>query len=139
MLMRKGQWPPGVSGNPRGRPSFKRPVEELARTYTEEAVETLVYLMHHGVPDSVRGAAATALLNRGWGLPRQVVEIEDDEEGFEAKLHEIESMSLEDVQRELARIALRREREEGENGEEATGLPGLVHDARREPQEKPHR
>jgi hypothetical protein len=29
--------------------------EELARSYTEEAVETLAELMRTGVPDSVRG------------------------------------------------------------------------------------
>jgi hypothetical protein len=95
MLMRKGRWPPGVSGNPRGRPSFKRPVEELARTYTEEAVETLAELMRTGVPDSVRGAAAAALLNRGWGMPRQTVEVEAD-------LKPVEQMTLAEVEAELA-------------------------------------
>ena len=76
MLMKNGRWPPGQSGNPRGRPSIKGEVEVLARQHTTAAIETLVYLMHHGVPDSVRGAAATALLNRGWGMPRQAIEVE---------------------------------------------------------------
>ena len=74
MLVRKGVWQPAKSGNPKGRPSIKGPVEALAREHTEEAVETLVELMRRGVPDAVKGAAANALLNRGWGLPRQVVE-----------------------------------------------------------------
>ena len=71
MLARKGRWQPGQSGNPKGRPSIKAPVEVLAREHTEEAVRTLVELMRHGVPDAVKGAAANALLNRGGrlGLP----------------------------------------------------------------------
>src|SRR5215212_1633544 len=74
MLARKGQWKPGQSGNPKGRPSIKGEVETLARTYTGEAVETLVDLMRNGFPDSGRAAAANALLNRGWGLPRQAID-----------------------------------------------------------------
>ena len=66
MLVRKGVWQPGQSGNPKGRPSIKGPVEVRAREHAEEAV-----LMHHGEPDAVRGAAANALLNRGWGMARQ--------------------------------------------------------------------
>jgi hypothetical protein len=67
MLARKGQWQPGQSGNPQGRASIKGEVETLARTHTIEAIETLVDLMRNGFPDSVRAAAANALLNRGWG------------------------------------------------------------------------
>jgi hypothetical protein len=40
-------------------------VETLARTHTEEAIETLGELMRHGWPDAVKGAAANALLNKG--------------------------------------------------------------------------
>jgi Family of unknown function (DUF5681) len=68
MLARKGRWQPGQSGNPKGRPSTKGPVETLAREHTEDAVRTLVELMRHGVPDAVKGAAANALLNRGGRL-----------------------------------------------------------------------
>ena len=40
---------------------------ELARSYTVEAIETLVDLMRHGKDERVRGTAAQALLDRGWG------------------------------------------------------------------------
>ena len=40
---------------------------ELARSYTVEAVETLVDLMRHSTDDRVRGTASQALLDRGWG------------------------------------------------------------------------
>jgi hypothetical protein len=42
-------------------------VAELARSYTVEAVETLVDLMRHSKDDRVRGTASQALLDRGWG------------------------------------------------------------------------
>ena len=39
----------------------------MARDHTEEAVETLVDLMRHAKSDAARGAAAQALLDRGYG------------------------------------------------------------------------
>ena len=62
-----GQFKRGFSGNPGGRPKDEYKVAELARSYTVEAVETLVDLMRHGKDERVRGTAAQALLNRGWG------------------------------------------------------------------------
>ena len=62
-----GQFQPGFSGNPGGRPKDEYKVAELARSYTVEAVETLVDLMRHSRDDRVRGTASQALLDRGWG------------------------------------------------------------------------
>jgi len=62
-----GQFLPGKSGNPGGRPKDEHRVSELARSYTAEAIETLVDLMRHGKDERVRGTAAQALLDRGWG------------------------------------------------------------------------
>ena len=62
-----GQFLPGQSGNPGGRPKDEHRVGELARSYTVEAIETLVDLMRHGKDERVRGTAAQALLDRGWG------------------------------------------------------------------------
>jgi len=42
-----GQFKRGFSGNPGGRPKDEYKVAELARSYTVEAVETLVDLMRH--------------------------------------------------------------------------------------------
>ena len=42
-----GKFIAGHSGNPGGRPKDKHKVAELARSYTVEAVETLVDLMRH--------------------------------------------------------------------------------------------
>ena len=41
-------------------------VAELARSYTREAIETLVELMRMGNDERVRGTAAQALLERVW-------------------------------------------------------------------------
>jgi hypothetical protein len=65
-----GQFQPGFSGNPGGRPKDEFKVAELPRSYTVEAVETLVDLMRHSKDDRVRGTASQALLDRGWGRLR---------------------------------------------------------------------
>ena len=65
--LRSGQFAPGQSGNPGGRPKDEHRVAELARSYTVEAIDTLVELMRDGKDERVRGTAAQALLDRGWG------------------------------------------------------------------------
>ena len=67
MREKNGRFIAGHSGNPGGRPKDEHKVAELARSYTLEAVETLVDLMRHSRDDRVRGTASQALLDRGWG------------------------------------------------------------------------
>jgi len=62
-----GRFTPGNSGNPGGRPKDNYRLTELARSHTYEAINTLVELMRHGKDERVRGTAAQALLDRGWG------------------------------------------------------------------------
>jgi hypothetical protein len=68
---RSGRFLPGQSGNPGGRPKDEHRVAELARSYTLEAIDTLVELMRDGKDERVRGTAAQALLDRGWGKRRR--------------------------------------------------------------------
>lgn len=71
----RGQWKPGQSGNPGGRPKEVAEVREAARQHTPEAIRTLVTLMRKGKPDRARAAAAEALLDQAWGRPMQPQEL----------------------------------------------------------------
>ena len=42
-------------------------IADLDRLYRVEAIDTLVELMRDGKDERVRGTAAQALLDRGWG------------------------------------------------------------------------
>lgn len=54
----------------------EREVRALARQWTVEALEALVEIMRDTEqPGSVRVSAITYLLDRGWGRPRQAVEV----------------------------------------------------------------
>ena len=85
-----GHFNPGHSGNPGGRPRDEHKLAELARSYTSEAVETLVELMRFGKDERVRGTAAQALLDRGWGKPKQeLTASEGGPEGYLALLQQV--------------------------------------------------
>jgi Flp pilus assembly protein TadD len=70
------KWQPGQSGNPSGRRKEVGPVRELAKQYTQAAIDTLAKVMEDpSAPPSARVAAAEALLARGWGKPQQAIEM----------------------------------------------------------------
>ena len=67
---------PGHSGNPRGRPKRDLEVAGLARVHTALAIETLASIISdEWAPPSARIAAATAILDRGWGRPPQALDV----------------------------------------------------------------
>ena len=82
-----GQFPKGKSGNPGGRPRDEQKVGELARSYTREAIDTLVDIMRNSKDERVRGTAATALLDRGWGKPK--VEVVAEGNGYVEALRQV--------------------------------------------------
>ena len=79
-----GQFAPGSSGNPGGRPKDEYRVAELARSYTTEAIETLADLMKHSKDDRVRGTASQALLDRGWGKANVTMRFNEKHDYLEA-------------------------------------------------------
>ena len=81
---------PGQSGNPNGRPKAVKTLQELARGYCADAIETLARIMRNGKTENARVLAADKLLDRGYGKPAQfttgdseqfkrAVEMSDDE------------------------------------------------------------
>jgi hypothetical protein len=68
-----GNWKPRQSGNPGGRQKEVGHVRELAKTYTTEAIETLVEIMRTGAPTRARAAAAEALLRCPVSCPARLM------------------------------------------------------------------
>lgn len=80
MAFQKGQ-----SGNPSGRPKHVladgKSLAELAREHTGTAIETLVEVMgDDAAPHNARVSAAGAILDRGWGRPKQDIGLDASED-----------------------------------------------------------
>lgn len=82
-------WQKGVSGNPGGRAKADHRIKELAKERTELALNTLAEIAESGKNEGARVAAATALLDRGWGKPAQAI-IGGDEDDPAVKFEKIE-------------------------------------------------
>ncbi len=78
-----GMFRPGVSGNPGGRPKAEINIRDLARSYTEKAIKTLVTIADDPKSsDAARVQACNALLNRGWGRPVQQNDVNVRQESY---------------------------------------------------------
>lgn len=75
-----GQFLPGMSGNPGGRPEREKYMVDAARSYTAEAIATLVDIMRTGRREADRLSAARDLLDRAWGKSAQHNDPEEQEE-----------------------------------------------------------
>ena len=65
---REGAGRPLGSTN-KSSPEQSQRLSELAKTYTEEALQTLVDVARNGRTDAARVSAANALLDRAYGKP----------------------------------------------------------------------
>lgn len=105
MRDKTGRFIKGHSGNPGGRPKDEHNLIELARSYTTEALETLVELMREGKDERVRGTAAQALLDRGWGKPK--VEVLTENADYRAALQEVSHLIMREQEGLKSDILLR--------------------------------
>ena len=72
---RKLKFRKGQSGNPGGRPKVLGDVQELARQHTPAAIVELARLALKAKSETARIAAIRELLDRGYGRPRQAIEV----------------------------------------------------------------
>jgi len=71
----KGGFTPGASGNPGGRPKAASVIAIEARKHGLAMVAVLNGIARKGKSEQARIAAATALLDRGYGRPSQSLEL----------------------------------------------------------------
>jgi hypothetical protein len=108
----KGRFVKGESGNPLGRPkdlsippvyapdltaADRRPIPNLvteARKYSGLAVDTLVELTKTKYSGSTRYAAATALLDRGYGWPAQSLDLHLSADAITKRLSDMTDAEL---------------------------------------------
>lgn len=101
-----GRFLKGLSGNPGGRPRVILAVRDMAQRHAEDAVATLAQIMgQQDAPASARIAAATALLDRGYGRPvdqRAMVLLAHSVDD----LREAAEMPMEQLLAEVRRLAI---------------------------------
>lgn len=70
-----GTWKPGQSGNPKGRPRGDIDIQVLARSHAPEAMAALVAALKS---PKERVSAASVILDRAYGRPKQAIEAVGD-------------------------------------------------------------
>src|SRR5918997_6623791 len=89
----------GESGNPAGRPKLDPELKAFARSYTLEALTTVVEIMgNKKQPASARIRAAEIILDRGHGKAPQVIEPENYDIMTNAELDRHIRESLDEMQ-----------------------------------------
>ncbi len=76
-------WKKGESGNPNGKPKTVladgRSLRDMAREYTQEALDALIKVLRdEEAPAASRVSAAQTIHDRGWGKPTQPIAGDSD-------------------------------------------------------------
>jgi hypothetical protein len=89
-----GRFVKGASGNVHGRPRLEVEVRRLAQERGRDAIEKLAEIMRTSKSERIAIAAASALLDRGFGTPRQSVALDvETHAGAPAEAVDWESIS----------------------------------------------
>jgi hypothetical protein len=104
-----GTYLPGVSGNPSGMSRALVEVTELARQHAPDALAALVEIATRGKSESARVAAATALLDRGYGRPQALAHVVENRSAREMTDEELMAALLghltpEELEERIARV-----------------------------------
>lgn len=101
-----GRFLPGKSGNPGGRPRVIGHIRDLAQGHAQNAIAVLAEIMaQQDAPASARIAAATALLDRGYGRPvdqRAMVLLAQNVDSW----REMADLPMEELLAEVRRLAV---------------------------------
>ena len=105
---------PGA-GRPKGRRDTATvgqlaSLEELARTHTETALNALVAIAQSGESEAARVAAANALLDRGYGRPKQAL-IHTGKDDGPVQIENVSAREI--IERRIAGLAARSGESEG--------------------------
>jgi hypothetical protein len=73
-MIRSTSFQPGRSGNPGGRPKTEVDIAAMARIHGPKCIQVIVGMLS-GEDHKLRLAAAVALLDRGFGRPKQEMDI----------------------------------------------------------------
>jgi hypothetical protein len=86
----------GQSGNPGGRPKAIVQIEQIARENSPIAMKTLVEIANDKkAPSAARVSAATAILDRGYGKPRQDTRVQHVDEFEKLSDEELRTLVIE--------------------------------------------
>ena len=92
-------WKKGQSGNPGGRPREVAEVKALARQHSEEAIRTIVELMRTAEHERTRLAAASELLDRGFGRPAMALDLGGPVQIFGYAAHRLAELNDEELRK----------------------------------------
>lgn len=66
-------------GRPKGSPNkLTADIKAAAQKFTDDALNTLAKIMRDGESEAARVAAANAILDRGYGKPKQSLDVDAD-------------------------------------------------------------
>lgn len=88
--------------SPRARAAHLRSLSELAREHTSDAIKALAHICLNGESESARVSAATAILDRGYGKPAQMVTTEIS--GPDGGAIEVQERSTRDISKALLMV-----------------------------------